>query len=558
VEAGSHHSPSRIKVAWKALSESCWRGVPRGYFIRLQVNETVHEKNKTWRQEFSVRSNSTEAVLEGLQTYTKYKLQVAAMTERGLGPYIEAVYVETCRCPSRIFVNWMHVPPLCVRRDGEEPTGLVPEVLRHMVLYGCGTCHENKTTKIIYHEESSSVQNMISTVNEDLQINLPITVKPGMPSAGEGWVFLPVVEVAGFAFLTRKPSTDAYARYLASSVLVRWPVFVMMFVMFVTFGLAVWTVEKYRNPAHFPQRFTRGWGESVWWAFISMTTVGYGDRYPKSVPGRLIGIVSFLVGAVMDALFIAILTSSLTVFVFDLAANPDRGKKIGVIRGSVEHRLGMRIIGSKGTFYDTRDALLQGLKSGELDGTLKDVFTVSSLIKDLNDSEFEVSKTVSKSFHYGIELTGEARHLLEDFQEYLKQKPFLAFLDSSSSETTPTVSDKEEAIEFFDPENSLYQQAVKVTGLIFVVFATSGLVYHLTQVWLKRRKGQFNEPQLKPVVIKAEMRQLLEEFHIRMQRTYCALKIKHRRELLKLRDRRTIRVLVEHIHRGKYTLEQQV
>lgn len=93
VEAGSHHSPSRIKVAWKALSESCWRGVPRGYFIRLQVNETVHEKNKTWRQEFSVRSNSTEAVFEGLQTYTKYKLQVAAMTERGLGPYIEAVYV---------------------------------------------------------------------------------------------------------------------------------------------------------------------------------------------------------------------------------------------------------------------------------------------------------------------------------------------------------------------------------------------------------------------------------------------------------------------------------
>lgn len=70
--------------------------------------------------------------------------------------------------------------------------------------------------------------------------------------------------------------------------------------------------------------------------------------------------------------------------------------------------------------------------------------------------------------------------------------------------------------------------------------------------------GQFNEPQLKPVVIKAEMRQLLEEFHIRMQRTYCALKIKHRRELLKLRDRRTIRVLVEHIHGGKYTLEQQV
>lgn len=138
----------------------------------------------------------------------------------------------------------MHVPPLCVKRDGEEPTGLVPEVLRHMVLHGCGTCHENKTTKIIYQDESTSLQNMISKVNESPQINLPITVKPRMPSAGEGWVFLPVVEVAGFAFLTRKPSTDAYARYLASSVLVRWPVFVMMLVMVITSGLAVWTVVR--------------------------------------------------------------------------------------------------------------------------------------------------------------------------------------------------------------------------------------------------------------------------------------------------------------------------
>lgn len=118
---------------------------------------------------------------------------------------------------------------------------------------------------------------------------------------------------------------------------------------------------------------------------------------------------------------------------------------------------------------------------------------MNSLIKDLNDSEFDVSKTVSRSFHYGIQLTGEARHLLKDFKEYLMQKPFLALLDSSSSETPPTVTDKEEAIEFFDPANSLYQQVVKVTGFVFVVFATSGLVYHITQVWLQSRKGKIPE-----------------------------------------------------------------
>ena len=154
------------------------------------------------------------------------------------------IFTETCRCPGRILVNWMHVPPLCVKRDGEEPTGLVPEMLSHMVLHGCGTCHDNKTTKVVYQDESTSLQIMISKVNEGPQINLPLTVTPKMPSAGEGWVFLPVMEVTGFAVLTRKPSTDAYARHLAASILVRWPVFVMMLVMFITFGLAVWTVVR--------------------------------------------------------------------------------------------------------------------------------------------------------------------------------------------------------------------------------------------------------------------------------------------------------------------------
>ncbi|XP_078380263.1 uncharacterized protein LOC144663223 [Oculina patagonica] len=558
--AGNHSSSFGINVAWKALSESCWQGVPRGYFIRLQVNETAPEENKE-TEELFVWSNSTEALLQDLQPRTTYRLQVAAMTERGAGPYSEPVYVETCRCHRRIFVNWMHTPPLCVKRGEDTPTGLIPNLLHDMLPYACGTCHDNQTTEIIFRERSST-QNMIGSLSERYQLNVPISLKPKLPRVGDGWVFLPVVEVAGFAVLTRKPTGDAYARYLASSVMVRWPAFVMMIVMYLTFGLAVWTVEKYKNPAHFPARFTRGWKEGVWWAFVSMTTVGYGDRYPKSVPGRLLGIACFLMGAIITALFVATLSSSLTVFVFDMAANSERGKKIGVISGSEEQRLSMRITGSKGTTYDTRDKLIQGLNSGELDGTIKDVFTVNALIKDLNDSVFEVSKTVSKPFSYGIELTGEARYLLKDFEEYLREKPFAAFQGSSSTEVPPTVSDHEESIGFFEPGNFIYQGTVKVTGIALLLFAAGGLIYHIIQMKLKekKRKGQpsNNDPQLTPLEIKEEMRQLLEEFHIRMQRTYYALKIKHRRELLKIREKRTLAAFVAQIRRRNYTLEQQV
>ena len=41
--------------------------------------------------------------------------------------------------------------------------------------------------------------------------------------------------------------------------------------------------------------FPRLW-DGVWWAVVTVTTVGYGDLYPKTVQGRLIGMVLMFVG----------------------------------------------------------------------------------------------------------------------------------------------------------------------------------------------------------------------------------------------------------------------
>jgi len=48
--------------------------------------------------------------------------------------------------------------------------------------------------------------------------------------------------------------------------------------------------------------------DGVWWAVATVTTVGYGDIYPKTVGGRAVAMIVMLVGIG----FIAVLTATIS------------------------------------------------------------------------------------------------------------------------------------------------------------------------------------------------------------------------------------------------------
>lgn len=51
--------------------------------------------------------------------------------------------------------------------------------------------------------------------------------------------------------------------------------------------------------------------DAIWWAYVSITTVGYGDRFPVTTAGRLVGILVLTTGVAVFATFAGLISSKL-------------------------------------------------------------------------------------------------------------------------------------------------------------------------------------------------------------------------------------------------------
>lgn len=85
-----------------------------------------------------------------------------------------------------------------------------------------------------------------------------------------------------------------------------------MLVMSLAAGIIVWAFERRRNGEMFGGGTIKGIGHGIWWAMVTMATVGYGDKAPKTLGGRIIAFVWMIFSIVFIASFTANITTSLT------------------------------------------------------------------------------------------------------------------------------------------------------------------------------------------------------------------------------------------------------
>ncbi|PSF31685.1 amino acid ABC transporter substrate-binding protein [Aphanothece hegewaldii CCALA 016] len=99
----------------------------------------------------------------------------------------------------------------------------------------------------------------------------------------------------------------------------------------------IWYFERQKNSDMFPKDYKQGILEASWWAVVTVVTVGYGDKVPKDMPGRIIAAIWMFSGVLLISYFTASITSVLTVQQLKTDINKFTdliGKQVATVKGT--------------------------------------------------------------------------------------------------------------------------------------------------------------------------------------------------------------------------------
>lgn len=158
-------------------------------------------------------------------------------------------------------------------------------------------------------------------------------------------------------------------------------------------AFAIWLAERHRNP-QFERGVTRGVGASLWWSVVTLATVGYGDKVPQTVPGRLLAAAWMLVSLVLVTVLTATIVSAITVGSLSTraihSASDLRGIRVAAPRGSeAAHWLAVNDVPSVGA--DSVAEAVALLRDGAVNAVVAPQDELAIAIRE--DREFALSPT---------------------------------------------------------------------------------------------------------------------------------------------------------------------
>ena len=138
-------------------------------------------------------------------------------------------------------------------------------------------------------------------------------------------------------------------------------IFFLAILMAILFGLTLWVIERYQNK-ELPTSFVKGLGTGLYWAIVSMTTVGYGDITPKNWLGRFIACIWLFVGVMVGCIMTATMTDVVT-GVKDLNV---LNKKVSVLEHSFEEKTAEKDYRANVVRAESYEQVLDLVRRGEV------------------------------------------------------------------------------------------------------------------------------------------------------------------------------------------------
>ncbi|EDO48754.1 predicted protein [Nematostella vectensis] len=278
-----------------------------------------------------------------------------------------------------------------------------------------------------------------------------------------------------------------------------WPIFLVILLLAGISGVLIWIMEMFHNKDEFPPSFVRGSYEGFWWAFISMTTVGYGDKTPRSVAGRVFGVVWILVGLIVISTFTATITNA-----FSLSSNESFSlvdHKLAVVPGD-GGQIQALAEGAIPKEYQDMKTAYDALTREDVYGLLVDRLQGAYFMEMQKDPELRVIKTIYTNINLKLAQNPHI-HIFHDdecFSDAL-EKPNIDTLLRIYTKPGRRYFAAKDGVVFLSIESSISRGALQVFGGVLGGFIIIGLAVQLLyNVKYRKTAGVTDDEKQQPEV----------------------------------------------------------
>jgi len=188
---------------------------------------------------------------------------------------------------------------------------------------------------------------------------------------------------SGVAVALRRDAGPMAAFFSYGAVVVELaPLIVLTFVLLILMGVAMWLAERSIRPRNH-ESAVDSLRDGVYWAVVTMTTVGYGDKTPKTTAGRVVAIIWMLVSvaliSILSTSIVSRMTAERVVGGMRLSEAELDGKRLA----AVAHSSGAEYLDERRFRYKPFDdlaAALVALERNEVDAVINSIGALQYLV----------------------------------------------------------------------------------------------------------------------------------------------------------------------------------